>query len=75
MRSTSILSSVVGLAAATITISDPSPFIGIAEWASDNAILADYSPMPVCYTLEFEHLLQFANRRADYLPLPTIYLN
>lgn len=47
MHTFSVIPALVGLAAATVTITDPSDIIGGAAWAADNAILADYSPPPV----------------------------
>lgn len=37
------------LVAATVTIEDPSDTINPNDWASDNAILADYNVAPVMY--------------------------
>ena len=40
------------LATATITISDPSDTIDPANWAADNALLADFNIQPVLYQTE-----------------------
>lgn len=47
MRAASLVPALASLAAATITITDPSDYVGTTAWESDNAILADYSPPPV----------------------------
>ncbi|GAB7355620.1 hypothetical protein MBLNU459_g6344t1 [Dothideomycetes sp. NU459] len=38
-----------GLAGATLTITDPSDFVGTTEWEADNALIADYNVQPVMY--------------------------
>ena len=40
------------LARATLTITDPSDVINPADWAADNAILADYNVTPTLYQTE-----------------------
>lgn len=71
MYALSVVPALVGLAAATITITDPSDIVGVAAWESDNAILADYSPNPVCYIIEAKQRTN-ANDMADYLPHSSI---
>ena len=42
-------SSLLGLAAATVTITDPSDLVNPAAWAADNARLANYNVQPLLY--------------------------
>jgi hypothetical protein len=44
--------SLASLATATITITDPSDTINPANWAADNALLADYNITPTLYQTE-----------------------
>jgi hypothetical protein len=44
--------SLASLATATITITDPSDMINPANWAADNALLADYNITPTLYQTE-----------------------
>jgi hypothetical protein len=42
----------LALAAATVTIEDPSDTINSAQWAADNAVLADYKDVkPILYQI------------------------
>lgn len=60
MWSLKVISAFAGVVRATITITDPSDFVGTEAWSADNALLADYTVMPTSYhTLPYKATLYY----------------